>query len=103
MNFTAAKLIAAERYLGKSIGEIIEEAKAENGMSMHTLRALMAASNYYVSVPMDLPPTESHVFHVLLGQAGEAIDKRGAAACGEEVGKALGAFVRKHFASGEAA
>lgn len=105
MNFTAAKLVAAERFLGKSIGNIIEEANADGGMSLHTLTGLLAASHYAPSwmIGMDLPPADDMAFIAALKLASKEIDERGAATCGAEVGKALGLFVKKHFATGEAA
>jgi len=106
MNFTAAKLVAAERFLGKSIGNIIEEANAEGGMSLHTLTGLLAASHYapsWMMVGIDLPPADDTAFIAAPKRASKEIDERGAATCGAEVGKALGLFVKKHFATGEAA
>lgn len=96
--FKTLSLALAERHLGKSIAEIVEEARSASGLSLTTLTALSAALSFHtpvVGLPLDVFEFQ---FDQAVTRASADIDKRGTAAVGAEVGAALGAYIESVLA-----
>ena len=91
LKFDTNVLAAAEESLRKPLVAILAELESEEGASLSTLRALVAAGTYRTKYPsMDFLP-------VILDEpsAGRLIDDGGTTAAAEAVGKALREFVEQ--------
>ncbi len=92
LKFNANGLAAAEKSLGKPLVAILAELESEDGTSLSTLRALVAAGRMgalYANLPA-----------VFLDEfaAGRLIDEHGTAKVAEAVGKALRAYFERDAA-----
>jgi len=94
LKFTANSVCAAERALGKSFGDILAELDSDQGASLSTLRALVAAGQlgdkYAGLHPMFLSVLRPDEY-----EAGKLIDAEGVEVAATAVGTAL----RGYFAS----
>lgn len=91
--YTTYSLALCEHNLSKPIGEIIDEAQSEAGLSLRTLTALAAAkglNSFTPGLPVDVYALQ---FNQAVHRASRDIDERGAVVVGAEVGKALGEYI----------
>lgn len=89
LTYTANALCAVEEKLGKSLVSILAELELEEGASLTTLRALVAAGRHgamYAAMPATF--LDEHT-------AGRLIDEHGAASCSGAVGKALKTYFER--------
>jgi len=94
LTYTANTLCAAEKSAGKPFIAMIAEMESDEGVSLTTLRALVAAGragDLYGSMPL-----------IFLDEmaAGNLIDDHGTEACAAAVGKALRAYFERSVANG---
>ncbi len=94
LTYTANTLCAAEKSAGKPFIAMIAEMESDEGVSLTTLRALVAAGragDLYGAMPVVFLDEMS---------AGKLIDDHGTEACAEAVGKALRAYFERSVANG---
>lgn len=99
LKFDIGRIAAAEQHLGSKLGDIINEAQSDTGLSLRALRALLA-------VGTSRPPLPELVGFTVdatdLQRADAAIREHGIAAVAAAVGNALGRFL-SDVNAGEAA
>lgn len=93
--FNTNVLAAAELSLRKPLISILAELESEEGCSLSTLRALVAAGRYGVEYPR-----RHSFFPVFIDEttAGRLIDEHGTGTAAEAVGKALKAYLERDAA-----
>ncbi|MCB4771810.1 hypothetical protein LGR54_24670 [Ancylobacter sp. Lp-2] len=90
IKFDIARVVVAERTLGKKVGDIVAEAQSDTGMSLAALRVLLAVGSFDRRWPM-VPPVISWIDE---RRADELLHKHGLTTCAAAVGSTLGAFLR---------
>ena len=90
LKFNANVLCAAEKYAGEKIVEILEDMDSEAGISLTSLRALVAAGRAGAAYPSTFPIAflDEHA-------AGILIDSHGTAETAVAVGQALRDYVQR--------
>ncbi|MDQ0349395.1 hypothetical protein [Ancylobacter vacuolatus] len=94
LHFDIPRMAAAEQALGMTIGAIVAEAQASDGVSLRVLRTLIAVGAALNQTERML--SRFMVFHLddlKLTHADAAIKKHGVSACASAVGNALGVFL----------
>ena len=92
LTYNANVLCAAERVVGKTMIAICTELESDDGVSLSTLRALVAAGRAGAQYG------DGILVHLDEFAAGRLIDQHGNGACVEAVGKALKAYIERSAA-----
>lgn len=97
-------LVLVERYLGRKFADIIAEMRSESGLSLNTLRALVAANSgtvtfggasYWSSPHVSADIAYAEYEQRRLGRAGVTIAEHGIQKTAEAVGAGLRAFLAR--------
>jgi hypothetical protein len=99
IKFTANAICAAERVIGKPFGAIIGELESEDGASLSTVRALLAAGRVGARYADMSTIRLDHFVAFEEAAAGTMIDAEGV----DAVAAALGTALREYFAPAVAA
>jgi hypothetical protein len=94
LTFDVTRLVAAEGVVGKPVSAIVEEAQSPVGLSLGTLRALVAVgSPGRMEAQMAKMTGRYTLGPTALSAASRIIEHEGLAACSAAVGAALGKFL----------
>jgi hypothetical protein len=94
LTFDVTRLVAAEAVVGKPISAIVEEAQSPDGLSLGTLRALIAVgSTSRMEAQMARMTGRYTLGPTALADASRIIEREGLAATSTAVGAALGKFL----------
>ena len=96
--YTIPRMASVEAALGKKLGAILDEVQSEDGVSLTTLRTLIAHGQrdglVGMLARMSGGPLPSHASHIPLDWADDLILQHGLSDSAQAVGAALAAFVK---------
>lgn len=97
LHYTVSTCCLAEASLGKPLASIFEELQSEEGASLKTLRALVAAGRVHKFPGYAIANHMGGMLQQCFDEvaAGKLIEKHGLDAVASQVGLALGAFIAK--------